>query len=115
MTYSAEQIEAIYHQHGGNLDEIAAVLGLEPSSLKDETVMESIAVAMTPPEDLGRESMRNYIISVKHADSPTWPASDEEKINNARAALARGTHTMCTGRDRGWFILYSIPKHSALR
>lgn len=40
--------------------------------------------------------------------SEQWDNSDPA-IAQARANLEEGTHTMCTGRDGGWRLLYSIP------
>ena len=101
-------VQTLYDQHGGDLREIAAKLGVpfEPETVASPTRRRS------PPADLGASLRpdRKYIVSRRHADNPVWPREDQRKINEARAQYEAGSHEMITGRDRDWFILYSIPR-----
>lgn len=109
MTLNPKELERLHDEYGGDISKIAASLGLEGD----------VAVAAAPktrqrrlqrPADLGRESLRKYIISARHATFSTWPSQDWDKIEAARAAYEAGTHEMVQGRDRDWFIQYCIPR-----
>lgn len=56
---------------------------------------------------LGPEHLRKYAVARKNV-LQTWD-NDDLAIARAREAYEAGTHTMCTGRDGDWLILYSIP------
>lgn len=55
----------------------------------------------------GRPELRQFMMARKRANVP-WD-NDEPAIAEARRRYEAGTHTMCTGRDGEWLILYSIP------
>jgi hypothetical protein len=102
-------VQTLYDQHGGDMKEIAAALGVPFQQEMKDTPAPRRRV---PPADLGASLRpdRKYIVSRRHADNPVWPREDQRKIEDARALYEAGTHEMITGRDRDWFILYSIPR-----
>lgn len=118
-TTSPEQVRDLYNECGGDLEQVAARLGLPYSEFVSKFGAE-VAPASTPParrrpppSDLGhREGAPNpqYIVAVRHADNPMWPPEYDAAIAVARANYEAGTHEMVQGRDRGWFIQYSIPR-----
>jgi hypothetical protein len=55
----------------------------------------------------GPEHMRKYIVGRK-AVVGVWNNNDPQ-IAQARLDFEAGTHTMTTGRDGDWLLLYSIP------
>ena len=57
----------------------------------------------------GRPELRQYIVAIRHSDTPEWDNTSEE-ISEARSAYEAGTHEMCTGYDGDYTILYSIPR-----
>lgn len=114
----SEAVLDIYRRHGGDLTKVAAEMGL---SYSDFVAGPGAALApppppaprrRPPPDDLGATLApdRKYIVSRRHAENPHWPKEDQTKIEKARANYEAGTHEMITGRDREWFILYSIPR-----
>lgn len=114
---SASNLREIYDKHGGNLTKVAEELGLSLDEFVSELGSKFIPSPSmypmrrrTPPADLGKDSMRKYIVSIRHVDSSVWPREDQIKIDDARNMWEAGTHEMCQGRDRGWFILYLIPR-----
>lgn len=56
----------------------------------------------------GRPELREFLVARKRAYQP-WNNSDPE-IARARASYEAGTHTMVTGRDGDWLLLYLIPQ-----
>lgn len=106
---SPEKLREIYDEHGGDLEAVAAVLGVD---LPEHVIPTPIPLPSRrqPPADLGKAELRQYIVSKRHADHAAWPKEDEAKIEDARAAYEAGTHEMCQGRDRNWFVLYLIPR-----
>lgn len=54
---------------------------------------------------LGRPEMRKWLVARTRS---VWD-NERAQIAKARARLAAGTHTMATGRDGRWLLLYSIP------
>lgn len=99
------ELRRIYDEEGGDLKKIAARLNLPEDELLNVPVE-----PLHPPAALGRPEISEHIISVRHADNPTWPKENLEAINLAHRAVVKGTHTVCQGRDGDWFILYSIPR-----
>lgn len=110
---SPERLREIYDQAGGDLEKVAAALGINASELSVRPIQDPPLVGRgrRPPVDLGQNpNLRRYIISSRHAQHPVWPKADQKKIDDARAKYEAGTHEMCQGRDRNWFVLYCIPR-----
>lgn len=108
---SQEDLRKIYDECGGDPSLISEKLGLTKLELASQVITTPIASPRRrqPPVDVGKDYFRRYIVSVRHADHPTWPKEDEAKIEDARAKYEAGSHTMCQGRDRDWFVLYCVP------
>jgi hypothetical protein len=104
--------EELLADAGGDLSKVAADLGIGqiPSDFHAINPFPLRYSRRQPPADLGRPEMRQYTISIRHADSPTWPVIDQTKIEAARAKYEAGTHEICQGRDRNFFSLYLIPR-----
>jgi hypothetical protein len=111
-TPPSEELRKVYEECGGDLHKVAARMGLSISGLATEvaTPPPPPARRRTPPVDLGHDNIRKYVISVRHCENPVWPVADEDKILVARELYELGTHEMCQGRDRNWFVLYLIPR-----
>lgn len=63
-----------------------------------------------PPErhgGEGPENVRKWLIA-RTKPSDGWK-NDDPDVALARQRFCDGTHTMVTGRDGGWLLLYSIP------
>lgn len=56
---------------------------------------------------MGHPDVERFTVARKKVTSP-WNNFDPD-IAEARQRLEDGTHTMCTGYDGEWAILYSIP------
>ena len=58
-------------------------------------------------DGMGRPELRAFFVARKKA----WEAWDNTlaEVAEARARYEAGTHTLATGRDGQWLILYSIP------
>ncbi len=109
MTFNPEELQRLHNEYGGDVSKIAAALGLEAET----TVLAAPKTRqrrLERPNDLGKESIRKYIISARHASFSTWPSQDWDKIETARAGYEAGTHEMVQGRDRDWFVQYCIPR-----
>lgn len=107
---SQERLREIYDECGGDSRLISERLGLTQLQLANATTASLMPPRRRqPPGDVGVDYFRSYIVSVRHADHPTWPREDEGKIDDARMKYEAGTHTMCQARDRGWFVLYCVP------
>ena len=105
---SMEKLREIYDAAGGDTQEVARRLNLT----HDEIILRTtdhptFRRRRQPPADLGKPSMRKHIIATRHADNPIW--SNQDQVDRARKLYEAGTHTMCQGRDRDWFVLYLIP------
>ncbi len=109
MTFNPEELQRLHEEYGGDVSKIAAELGLQYDTTV-ATAPKTRQRRLQRPDDLGRESLRKYIISARHASFSTWPSQDWDKIETARAGYEAGTHEMVQGRDRDWFIQYSIPR-----
>jgi len=59
-------------------------------------------------EGRGRPELERYAIATRRASERGWD-NDAPAVAEARAAYEAGTHTMATGRDGQWLILYLIP------
>lgn len=112
-------VRALYDECGGDLEVVAERLNLPYSDFVARFGAEMAPPATPParrrppPEDLGHAPGRpdpKYIIAVRHADNPLWPREYQDAIARARADYEAGTHEMLQGRDRDWFIQYSIPR-----
>lgn len=110
--YSPDQLREIYDECDRDLTKVASRLGISLTDLADLVAPSPTPAPRRrkPPADIGRESMRKHIVSVRHAEVPVWPAGDLDKIEKAREDYCAGTHEMCQGRDRDWFVLYLIPR-----
>lgn len=106
MTFNEEELKRLHEEYGGDTTAVAAHLGLSPTEGRPLTRRRKVR----PPSDLGKESMRKWIVTARHAEHSTWPTEDQDKIEDARSKYEAGTHEMCQGRDRDWFILYLIPR-----
>lgn len=107
-----ERLREIYDECGGDASKVADRLNLSREELAERYTAPPTPPARRrkPPADLGKDYYRKHIVSVRHAENPVWPKEDEEKIEKARADYESGTHEMCQGRDRDWFVLYSVPR-----
>lgn len=108
---SPERLREVYNENDGDPIKVAAALGLEPSELAARLTLAPVPVTRRrkPPADIGKDYFRQFIVSVRHAEHPLWPKDDEAKIEEARAKYEAGTHDICQGRDRDWFVLYCVP------
>jgi hypothetical protein len=107
----AEEVKAVYEQCGGDLNKIAERLGVAiPDFQQFAPATPPPARRRKPPADIGKEKLRKFIVSVRHVENSVWPSDDTSKIELARARYEAGTYEMCQGRDRDWFVLYSIPR-----
>lgn len=111
-TKTLDELKEIYEECGGDLTKVAERLGLSIADLAQQVSPAATPAPRRrkPPTDLGKESMRKHIVSIRHAEVPVWPAADLNKIEKARDSYCAGTHEMTQGRDRDWFILYLIPR-----
>jgi hypothetical protein len=107
LTSDERVVRELYEQHGGDVGRVAQHLGLGVYAPPPV----NYSRRRTPPADVGKATLRKFMVSVRHVDSPLWPSEDEGKIEQARSDYEAGSHEMCQGRDlRGWFCLYSIPR-----
>ena len=60
--------------------------------------------------EVGRESLRPFIVAVRHADAERWPPGSDAALQEARERYCEGTHEMCQGRDGKTIIQYLIPR-----
>lgn len=105
-----ERLREIYDECGGDAGLIREKLGLTQLELATVTTASLMPPRRRqPPHDVGKNYFRSYIVSVRHAEHATWPREDESKIEDARMKYEAGTHTICQGRDRDWFVLYCVP------
>jgi hypothetical protein len=56
----------------------------------------------------GRPEIQKWLVA-RIKPSPAGWDNDDPKIKEARQRVVDGTHTMATGRDGAWLLLYSIP------
>lgn len=108
---SSERLREVYDENGGDPVKVAAALGLSPNELAARLTLAPVPVVSRrkPPADIGKPYFRAHIVAVRHAEHPLWPKEAEAKIEEARAKYEAGTHTICQGRDRDWFVLYCVP------
>ena len=112
---TTDEVRTVYAECGGDLEQVAVRLGIpyaEIASLQEVDFSPTPTRRRAPPADLGVDLPpdRKYIVSRRHSDNPVWPREDQKKIEEARAAYEAGTHEIVTGRDRGWLLLYCIPR-----
>lgn len=107
-----EELRRIYEECGGDTSLLAQRLNLSREELATRVTPAPTPPARrsSPPADLGKDYFRKYIVSVRHCENPLWPWADQDKIEDARNKYEAGTHEMCQGRDRDWFVLYCIPR-----
>ena len=110
-----------YLRNGGDMSRVARDLGLNYADLKaffapaPAVYRPILGSGATVPKDergrivLGREEMRDYIISARHVYYP-WPEEHEGRLAAARAAYDAGKMEMCQGRDGPYIIQYAIPR-----
>lgn len=117
MTVPKDQLVDIYNRNGGDFEKVAAELGISYSDFVKDYGMDMLppptptpARRRQPPADLGKPELRKFMVSQRHCEHPTWPKEHLGAIIRARRQYELGTHEMTTGRDRDWFILYSIPR-----
>ena len=109
MTLEPHEIQKLHEEYGGDVSKVAAALGL-PADAPVSAAPKTRARRQERPSDLGNPNLRRHVISARNASFSTWPAQDQSKIQTARDNYEAGTHEMCQGRDRDWFVLYSIPR-----
>lgn len=109
---SSERLREVYTEHGGDPVKVAAALGLSTQDLAARLTIAPVPVSRRrkPPADVGKDYFRSYIVSIRHAEHTHWPEADLSKIEQARANYEAGTHEICQGRDRDWFVLYCVPR-----
>lgn len=109
---SYEELREIYEECGGDPKRVAEALGISASELAERAIPAPVSLSSRrkPPEDLGHEYFRPFIVSKRHADHTYWPREDESKIEEARAKYEAGTHEICQQRDRDWFVLFCVPR-----
>lgn len=56
----------------------------------------------------GRPEIQDFLIATRRAVDRAWN-NDDPAIAEARAFYEAGTHTMATGRDGQWLLLYCFP------
>lgn len=109
---TAAELRDVYDENGGDATRIAAALGIDKIELAERVTLppsSGYRRRRQPPADLGKDYFRQHIVSARHTDHSTWPSEDEVKIEEARAKYEAGTHDICQGRDRNWFVLYCVP------
>ena len=112
MTISPEELRDVYDECGGDLAEIASRLGVPLAQFPGPLVPAPPRRRRSPPADLGHRSgwpHPKHIVATRHCDG-SWSSDDQSDIDKARANYEAGTHEMCQGRDRDWFVLFSIPR-----
>lgn len=57
----------------------------------------------------GRPAMFPYLAARRKVSDPSWD-NDSAEVQVARSAFEAGTHTMATGRDGNWLLMYMIPQ-----
>jgi len=115
---TTEELTKLYTECGGDLQKVADHLGLPYAEFASKFGADLAPPATPParrrppPSDLGAAlpPNRKFIVAFRHADNPLWPRDSQRKIDQARLDYEAGTHEMCQGRDRDWFVLYSIPR-----
>lgn len=114
-----EEIRKLYEKHSGDPEAIARELNIDPEMLSGLSQLPTSTsqyhfhylIERVPPNDLGPESLRRFIISTRHVYDPEWPRKDIEVIKAARLKYDAGTHEIFQGRDpRRWVILYCKPR-----
>lgn len=60
--------------------------------------------------EIGRESLRPFIVAVKHVCADGWPPAAGAALLEARERYCEGTHEMVQGRDGQTIIQYLIPR-----
>lgn len=114
MSLTQEELREIYDECGGDVSRIAARLGVSFADYPAAITPPNPGRRRSPPRDIGHRQKDGwpdpkYIVSIRHCDG-AWPSEDQDKIDKARADYEAGSHEMCQGRDRGWFVLFSIPR-----
>jgi len=56
----------------------------------------------------GRPDLQDFLVASRRAGDREWD-NEDAGVAAARARYEAGTHTMATGRDGQWLLLYSIP------
>lgn len=57
----------------------------------------------------GRPALYPYLAARRKVSDASWD-NDSPEIQQARADYEAGTHTMVTGRDGNWLLMYLIPQ-----
>lgn len=108
-----DQFHELYEKHGGDLEAVASELGLNSADLDaflPDVPAEPLFISETRvrPENLGRASMRPFLISVRHIYEPGWPRADKEKLEQARRDYDAGLVELIQGRDGNWILQYRV-------
>lgn len=89
---------------------VARELGYSPVVVWQ--IIEQNADTLTLPVERwagqGRPELAPYLVARMKPGGSSWDNTDP-KIAEARARYEAGTHTLVTGRDGRWLLLYSIP------
>jgi len=113
LQITQEELRKIYEECGGDLQKISARLGVPLNEFPNTIMPPSHAGRRRiPPADIGHRPgwpSPKHIVAVRYCDG-SWAISDQDKIDKAREHYEAGTHEMVTGRDRDWFVLFSIPR-----
>lgn len=108
-----------FKKHRGNPYAVATELSLTPSQamarlraleVRPDFGVQYEVYLIDPPKDLGRESLRPFIVSARHSLTTGWPLADRDAIERARSDYDAGLIEMFQGRDGPWYIQYAKPR-----
>lgn len=89
---------------------VARELGYGPSIVWEiiERNQDTAALPTQRYDGNGRPDMEQFLVKRMKVTAEGWN-NEDEAVAGARARFCAGTHTMTTGRDGPWLLLYSIP------
>ena len=104
---------------GYDVSRLTKKLGLDYATIQRDLPKGSAGVFPTPaagtmtavsPKDVAPPHMVRFAVAIKPRGGGEWPSRYREAITIARRRYDEGTHEMCSGHERGFVILYSIPR-----
>lgn len=114
MSAEDELIRDELKNPGANPSKVARLLGLDLNRVRALAGGQSNVISLdNGPANIGRETLRPYIVAVKQADG-SWPIHKWPEIERAQRQYDDGTHEMFQGRDGIWIILYCRPRRKAV-
>lgn len=112
-------IQTAFSKYPGDVHSAAKELGITPTLLmqkmrhleqRSENGVSYIIPMIQSPTEVGRESLRPFIISIRRVGEWGWPLQDREAIVQARKDHDAGLSDMFQAHENGLIIQYNKPR-----